>query len=118
MARMKEIIATASGTHNVLASGTQMTGDISAEEDFRIDGNINGNIVCKGKIVVGNNSIITGSVECSHIEIWGEVKGNILCTENVILRATSLLTGDIKTGSIEIEPGAKFQGKCSMYDGH
>lgn len=114
---MKEVIATVSGTHNVLASGTQMTGDISAEEDFRIDGTIKGNIVCKGKIVVGNNSIITGSVECSHIEIWGEVKGNILCTENVILRASSTLTGDIKTASIEIEPGAKFYGKCLMYDG-
>lgn len=116
MAKIKEAITTASGTHNVLASGTQIVGDISAEEDFRIDGSIEGNLMGKGKIIVGNNSTIIGNIECTHIEIWGQVQGNILCTENVILRATSTLTGDVKTRSIEIEPGAKFHGKCSMYD--
>lgn len=116
MAKIKEAIATVSSTHNVLASGTRIIGDISAEEDFRIDGTIEGNLTGKGKIIVGNNSTVTGNIECTHIEIWGEVQGNILCTDNVVLRASSILTGDLKTRSIEIEPGAKFHGKCSMYD--
>lgn len=116
MAKIKEVIATAS-THNVLASGTRMTGDISAEEDFRIDGTIEGSITCKGKIIVGANSTITGNIECTNIEIWGLVRGNILCFENVILRASANLIGDIKTGTVEIEPGAKFEGGCSMYNG-
>jgi len=94
-----------------------MIGDISAEEDFRIDGMIEGNIHCKGKIIVGPNSTIIGNVECTNIELRGEVKGNILCTENVILRASSVLTGDLKTKAIEIEPGSRFEGKCSMYNG-
>lgn len=117
MAKTKEAITAAVGMHNILASGTQLKGDINAEQDFRIDGAIEGNITCKGKIIVGNDSFITGNIECTNIEIWGEVKGNILCTENVILRASSIQTGDIRTRSIEIEPGAKFDGKCSMYSG-
>ncbi|WP_051697868.1 polymer-forming cytoskeletal protein [Prevotella sp. 10(H)] len=114
MAKIKEVITTAN-THNILASGTKITGDVHAEDDFRIDGSIEGSIHCKGKIILGNSGYVNGNIECTNVEIWGELTGNILCFENVILRASSLLNGDIKTKSIEIEPGARFEGKCSMY---
>lgn len=115
MAKIKEVIATTASSHNVLVSGTRLIGDISTDEDFRIDGIIEGNITCKGKIIIGRNSSIIGNIECSNIELLGKVTGNILCTENVILRASAIMTGDITTSSIEIEPGVKFEGKCSMY---
>ncbi|MDR1883618.1 MAG: polymer-forming cytoskeletal protein [Prevotella sp.] len=114
MAKIKEAITTAN-THNVLASGTRITGDVSAEEDFRIDGAIEGTVSCKGKIIVGNSGEITGNMTCANIEIWGHMTGNISCTEIVVLRASSLMEGDIKTRAIEIEPGARFEGSCSMY---
>lgn len=113
MAKNKEVTP-ASTQHNVLASGTRLTGNISAEEDFRVDGVIEGNINCKGKIVVGPNSMITGNIECTNVEVWGQLTGNIFCTESVVLRASSHINGDLKTGKIEIEPGAKFEGSCSM----
>jgi len=115
MGKIKEAMAIGITTHNILASGTQIKGDISAEEDFRVDGSIEGNIVCKGKIIVGTSSTITGEIRCVNIELLGQVNGNIFCSESVILRAPSFLNGDIKTKIIEIEPGAKFEGSCSMY---
>ena len=115
MAKIKEVIATTASTHNVLVSGTRLIGDIYSDEDFRIDGTIEGNIVCKGKFIIGRNSSITGNIECTNIEVLGKITGNILCTENIILRASAIMTGDIATSSIEIEPGVKFEGKCSMY---
>ena len=115
MAKIKEVIATAASGHNIIASGTKLTGNINAEEDFRIDGSIEGNIACKGKVIAGVNSSIIGNIECANIELLGKIQGNILCSENIILRANSTLIGDIKTKSIEIEPGAKFDGACAMY---
>lgn len=106
-------MATPSG-HNTLTSGTVINGKINSEEDFRIDGIIEGEIICNGKVIVGNNSVITGNVHCSFIELLGEVTGNITCTNTVILRASSRINGDIKTKAIEIEPGASFFGACSM----
>lgn len=105
---------TTSGTHNILASGTQLKGDISSEEDFRIDGAIEGNIQCRGKIIVGQSGCVIGNINCSNIDLFGKVKGNIICSENIVLKASSLLTGEIKTCTIEIEPGANFEGTCSM----
>ncbi len=39
------------GLHNVLAAGTVLTGTIITESDFRLDGRVEGEINCKGKIV-------------------------------------------------------------------
>lgn len=115
MGKIKEAIVLPTNSHNTLSAGTKIAGDIAAEEDFRIDGIVEGNIVCKKKIIVGSDSRITGDVECTNLELFGKIKGNVLCIENTILRASSTLTGDIKTATIEIEPGAILDGHCSMY---
>ena len=40
------------GLHNALAAGTIIKGNIITETDFRLDGTVEGDIRCKGKIVV------------------------------------------------------------------
>ena len=50
--------------HNVIASGTVITGDIDAASDIRIDGNINGNVECKGRVVIGPNGQTNGNIKC------------------------------------------------------
>ncbi|MDR1092329.1 MAG: polymer-forming cytoskeletal protein [Prevotella sp.] len=94
--------------HNVLATGTNIKGEIGSEEDFRIDGSIDGNITCRGKIIVGQNGTITGNITCTNIEIFGQVKGYIICKDTLILRSTSRFAGDMKMQIIEIEPGAQI----------
>lgn len=110
----KNTPAPSSGTHNVITSGTKVIGQIIAEEDLRIDGVIEGNIDCKGKIIIGPASAVTGDVACTSLELMGKVVGDVSCTETIVLRKASQLVGDIKTNSIEIEPGATFTGACSM----
>ncbi|WP_185155743.1 polymer-forming cytoskeletal protein [Dysgonomonas sp. 521] len=116
MGRSKENTnyTTSSGMHNVLASGTKLQGEITSEEDFRIDGTIEGNIQCRGKIIVGQSGSIKGNINCANIDLFGLVNGNIVCSETVTLKASSHLIGEIKTRIIEIEPGANFEGTCSM----
>lgn len=113
----KNEMTTSTGVHNVLASGTSLIGNIYSEEDFRIDGTIEGNIVSKGKIIVGPQSSITGNIECVNVELHGRLAGDIACSGTVILRNSANLTGNIETQSLEIEPGALFWGTCSMVKG-
>lgn len=115
MAKIKEVISITASTHNILATGTQITGDICAEEDFRIDGTTIGNITCKGKIVIGTSGVVSGDIKCTNIEILGRLNGNINCPGSVVLRASALFTGNIISQTLEIEPGAKIEGTCSMY---
>ena len=107
MAKAKETLISTT-QHNVLTTGTNIKGNIDSEEDFRIDGAIDGNISCRGKIIIGQNGAITGNITSTNIEIFGQVKGNIICKDTLILRSTSKLAGDIKMQIIEIEPGAQI----------
>lgn len=114
MAKLRESAPVSAGAHNILAAGTKLTGEISSEEDFRIDGTIEGNLTCNGKIIIGQNGFINGNIRCTNIDVYGHITGNISCDGTTILRASSLLEGEIKTQIIEIEPNARFIGSCSM----
>jgi len=99
---------------NNILSGTKITGNIETTGDFRIDGQIEGNINSKGKVVIGTNGSIKGEITCVHAEISGILEGKLSVTELLSLKASSKITGDIKTGKLSIEPGAVFSGTCTM----
>ena len=100
--------------HNALAIGTYLRGDVKAEEDFRIDGKLDGNIECVGKVIVGPQAEITGNIQCQNTDLMGTVSGNIMIYEVASLKASVRFTGEIVAKYIEIEPGASFNGTCKM----
>ena len=100
--------------HNTLTVGTIVKGTITVEGDFRLDGQVEGDIICQGKIVLGVKAIVKGNITCGSAEISGKVEGNILSKEKLSLKATAIITGDISTLTLEIEPNAQFNGTCKM----
>lgn len=112
----KQIIPTGN-THNSIASGTTIKGNIIAQEDFRIDGKVEGNIECKGKVVVGPNGEVIGHIDCVNAELMGKVYGNIKTMETLYLKSGSNYQGELKVKTLEIESGATFNGTCKMTNG-
>ena len=102
------------GTYNSLTVGTKVVGDVKTEADFRLDGQIDGSIECKGKLIVGQHGFVKGNVICENAEISGEVSGNVVINDTLSLRATAIVGGDIATKVLVIEPNAIFNGKCTM----
>ena len=100
--------------HNAIAYGTNIKGNIEAREDFRIDGTIEGDISCEGKVVVGPQAVITGNIVCIHADVLGTINGNIILKESLIIRSTGKISGDITTKTLSVEPDAFFSGCCSM----
>ncbi len=115
MAKMTE---TDNGTAvNLISQGTEITGDIKSTGDVRIDGVLNGNMVTRGKVVIGPTGRVKGEVECKNSEVSGLIEGKITVTQLLILKASSKINGTIVTDKLSIEPGALFTGNCSMKDG-
>ena len=111
---MAKIIEPESKLPNMIGQGTKIVGDIETNGDIRIDGQIEGNVNSKGKVVVGSNGLIKGEVFCSNAELAGSLNGKINVSELLSLKASSKINGDIKTGKLNIEPGAIFTGTCNM----
>lgn len=100
--------------HNTLAFGTKVTGEIQAENDFRLDGTVEGKFSCKGKIVIGSKGYVEGSLTCANAEISGTVKGKIYVSEKLTLRNSAKIEGEIYTKVLSVEEGAKITGTCDM----
>ncbi len=110
----KEVAPSTGSLYNALCQGTQIKGNIEADRDFRIDGEVEGNITCSGKVVVSQTGSVKGKIACANAEIGGRVVGDILVSELLTLRSTANIEGDVKTKSLVVEPAAIFNGTCSM----
>lgn len=102
------------GLHNVLATGTLLTGTIVAESDFRLDGRVEGEINCKGKIVIGPKGSVKGNILTDNAEIFGHVEGSVRARERLVLKSSAVIKGDVFIQTLEVEPGAKLNGSCTM----
>lgn len=99
---------------NIIGSGTTIQGDIVSEGDIRIDGQVNGLVSTKAKIVVGPEGEIIGDLICQSADILGKVTGIIKVEDLLFLKGNALVKGDLYTAHFEMEPTAKFNGRCYM----
>lgn len=99
---------------NIISEGTKIKGDVIANGDIRIDGELMGNISAKSKLVIGPTGKIEGQVICNNIEVSGYIKGKITAKELINMKSTCQIVGDIIAGKLSIEPGALFSGSCVM----
>ena len=112
----KEVVTNIGAMYNALTNGSKIVGEIFADSDFRIDGDVEGTITCNGKVVIGQKGFLKGSISCANAEIIGTVEGNITVSEILSLRSTANIKGNVKTQILLVEPNAVFEGSCSMKD--
>jgi len=102
---------------NTIAKDTMIKGDIKSDGDIRIDGTLEGNLECKGRVVLGPDARVKGTVRCRLADIMGNLEGEIFASELMTLKNTAVINGDLTMGKLSVEPGAQFTGKCSMGSG-
>ncbi len=98
----------------LISEGTIITGDINSDNDIRIDGMINGNIISTAKIIIGQNGIVNGNIKGAEADLLGKIIGNLKIDGLIKLRGNTSVTGDIYAGSLQMEPTATFNGNCHM----
>jgi len=99
---------------NRIGNGTEIKGDITSEADFRIDGILYGTITTSGKVVIGKEGYIEGTVSCHNADIEGKFSGNLQVSGILSLRPSADIQGEVITAKLAVEPGATFNATCSM----
>jgi len=98
---------------NLISTGTIVKGDVESNSGIRLDGQLEGNLSAKGKVVIGNAGELTGNILAVNVEISGMIKGNVKA-DHISLKTSAKVTGDIIAQRLAIEPGAYFFGTCRM----
>ncbi len=109
-----EIPNIVSAERNITGKGTEIKGDITSNGDFRIDGKVEGNIKTSGKLILGKDGIIVGTVNCANADFEGKFTGKLYCTGTLSLKSSAEIEGEVFLEKLSIEPGAIFNAVCSM----
>lgn len=104
----------ATSQQNIIAQSTKITGDIVSEGAFRIDGAVEGTLKTPGKVVVGKNGVIKGTLEGANADFEGKFSGKLFLSGTLTLKSTAVIEGEVVVNKLAVEPGATFNATCSM----
>ena len=91
-----------------IAQGTTVTGVVIVEGDIRLDGTVEGNIFCKGKVVIGPQGKVKGDIICEAAVLYGILQGDIHVMEELVLKPECIMNDDIYTCKLGTVPQTCF----------
>ena len=69
----------ANETHeSVIGSDVEIIGTIKSSGTVRLDGKLDGELVCGGNAILGKSAQVKGNVSATSVSIEGKINGNIL----------------------------------------
>ena len=89
-------------------------GSINGNGLIKIDGSIDGDLVCEDNVILGEAGHIKGNVTCNNAYINGILNGNISCTNTLNIESCGKVCGDISVKKLMISEGGILDGKCTM----
>lgn len=100
---------------SVIGPTLKIKGELSANEDLIIEGEIEGKIAHQDKnLTVGKSGRVKADIHAKMVEIHGQVDGDIRGDDIVKLAKSSEVSGNIHCARIAMEDGARFSGMITM----
>jgi cytoskeletal protein CcmA (bactofilin family) len=109
-----EVAATADLNIAVLGPTLRFKGDISAQEDFILQGRIEGSIRQAQRIVIAAGGAVVGTVYARAVVVDGNVQGDLHGLESVTVHKSGRVVGNIFAPRVVLIEGAVFNGRIDM----
>ena len=95
-------------------AGCVIRGELEFENNFRLDGRVEGAVRSNAEFIVGQGGVVEGEVEVANCLVGGTVRGTIRASRQVVLHATAKVWAEICTPALVMEEGAFLEGKVNM----
>ncbi|GEM_PF-6715936 len=99
---------------NMLSEGAKVKGEVFVEDDIRIAGTLEGDLVTKGKAIVTSSGKVDGNIRGKFADIAGNVEGELKISDKVVIRKSAVIEGNVFTKTLLVEEGAQFDGSLHM----
>jgi cytoskeletal protein CcmA (bactofilin family) len=97
-----------------LGQGSKASGKLNFEGPARIDGQIDGEIIAKNSIMIGESAVVTGPIKAASVIVAGKVSGDITASQRIELRFSAKVLGNLSSNVLIVHDGAAFEGHCAM----
>ena len=105
---------TAGERTSVLGPTLRFKGELHADEELLIQGQIEGTITHSQRVVVCDQGTVKANIRAQIIAVEGTVEGDLQAEKAVQIKETARVTGNIHAPSVSIVDGAKFNGNVKM----
>ncbi len=93
---------------------TVIRGNINADEDLTIEGNVEGSIRVTKDVSVKSSSTIEATIEADNLDISGTVRGDVTTQTSVSVASGATLVGNVTTPHLHVADGSFIQGRVEM----
>ena len=97
-----------------IGPGSRVTGKVEFDGPAVIEGQLEGEIIARDTLTIGETAVVTAQITGTSIIINGCVTGDVTARKRLEIRASAKLSGSISTPSLAINEGGMFEGQCTM----
>jgi cytoskeletal protein CcmA (bactofilin family) len=99
---------------SVFGATLRFKGELRADEDFVLQGRIEGSIHHSQNLTIGADGVVKGDSRARTIVVEGTVEGDLYALESISIRPTAKVLGNLLAPRVAIADGASFNGKVDM----
>ena len=100
--------------HSFIDRHTTIEGTLRSAKDLRVEGRVNGEIVCDGKLTIAEGAVVQARLEAAEVVISGNLEGDIQSHGQFKLQPSGVVRGSATAARINIEDGATYEGELHM----
>ncbi len=102
-------------TPATIGPSIQISGDVTGNEDVRVEGRVEGTInLSENNLTVGKEGQLSATVNARTIFVEGKVEGDLNGAEQVVVHNSGNVRGNIVAPRVTLEDGCKFKGSIDM----
>lgn len=94
----------------LINEGCKISGEISGDGDFIINGEIVGDCDLNGTITLAKNGFWQGTIRAANVIVAGEIEGDITASGKVEITDSAKISGTVTAEAIAVAEGAVVEG--------
>jgi cytoskeletal protein CcmA (bactofilin family) len=87
-----------------------INGSFRSDTPGQVAGIVNGDISCKGRILILKDGIVNGDITAEELLVYGKINGNVKGCNKITVQSGAVIKGNINTSEIHIEKEAHIEG--------
>lgn len=99
---------------SVISKGSVFDGNYSTDGDVRVEGEVRGDITCKGHVLICDGAAVNAKISATSVSVAGRLSGEVTCNERFEAQPTARITSQISTPRLVIQEGAVVDGQIHM----
>ncbi len=108
--RLRRLRDRKTGASTLINQGCKITGLVSGQGDFLINGEVEGDCDVQGTVTLAENGIWSGTIKADAVIISGRLDGEIVAAGNVEITASARISGTVTGEAIAVAVGAVVDG--------